>query len=229
MDTVRILGIVAALASSTSALAEGKGAIGNIDKLRDKGYSVTSVTPIFGQLLKMSYPRGFVPVFVKTQAGFYIQESVPTGESINDWTQMITVTGRKDLASKPDVTPKVVLNAMAGGFKHACPSSYAVVLLSETKLNGFDAAVAVVSCGVSPTTAGKMSESALIAVVKGQTDVYTVQWAERAARSDIPIQINVWKWQDRFKALNPIVLCPIVAGEQAPYPSCVGSGRKEPA
>jgi hypothetical protein len=225
MNTVRILGLVAALASGTSAFAEGKDAIGAVDKLRDKGYSVTSITPIFGQLLKMSYPRGFVPVLEKTKADFYVQESVPTGESTNGWTQMITVTGRKDLASKPDVTPKAVLNAMAGGFKHACPSSYAVVLLSETRLNGSDAAVAVVSCGVSPTTAGKMSESALIAVVKGQTDVYTVQWAERAARSDMPMQIDVGKWQDRFKALNPIKLCPIVPGEKAPYPSCVGGEK----
>ncbi|MEH2622036.1 hypothetical protein V1292_000091 [Bradyrhizobium sp. AZCC 1719] len=225
MHTARILGLVAVLSSSTSAMAEGEDAISTVDKLREKGYSVTSITPIFGQLLKMSYPRAFVPAFVTTKADFYIQESVPTGESINGWTQMISVTGRRDLATKPDATPKAFLNALAGGFKVACPSSYSVTLLSENKLNGYDAAVAVVSCGVSPTTAGKTSETALIAVIKGQTDVYTVQWAERAAPSNIPMQIDVGKWQDRFKTLSPIKLCPIVPGEKAPYPSCVGGEK----
>jgi hypothetical protein len=116
---------------------------------------------------------------------------------------------------------------MAGGFQRACPNSYAVKLLSETRLNGFDAAVAVVSCGVSPTTAGKTSETALIVVVKGLADIYTIQWAERSAPSNTPLQIDISKWQDRFKALNPIKLCPRVAGEKAPYPSCVG-GEKSP-
>ncbi len=218
-----VFGLVAALALPAGVLAEESNR--SIDKLREQGYSVSSITPIFGQLLRMSYPKGFVGVFEKTNGDFYIQEHVPPGESVNAWTQMITVTGKKDYASRPGATPVAVLNGMAGGFQRACPSSFAAKMLQENKLNGFDAAVAVVSCGASPTTQGKTSESALIVVVKGQTEIYTIQWAERAARSDTPIPIELTKWQDRFKLLNPIKLCPIVPGERAPYPSCVGGER----
>lgn len=225
MKSVIIFGLFVALASPGSVLAEESDR--SIDKLRERGYSVSSITPIFGQLLKMSYPKGFVGVFEKTSGDFYIQEHVPTGENQNTWTQMITVAGKKDQASKPGVTPRAVLNGMAGGFQRACPGSFAAEILTESKLSGFDAAVAVVSCGVSPTTGGKTSESALIAVVKGQTDLYTIQWAERSARSDTPIRIEKSKWQDRFKLLNPIKLCPIIPGERAPYSSCVG-GEKSP-
>jgi hypothetical protein len=118
-----------------------------------------------------------------------------------------------------------VLNGMAGGYKRACPESYAAKVLSQTPLDGFETSVAVVSCGVSPATAGKTSESAMIVVVKGQTEIYTVQWAERGSPSATPMQIDDAKWLDRFKALGPIKLCPIIPGEKAPYPSCVGGGK----
>lgn len=220
-----VFGLFVALALQASVLAEESNH--SIDKLREKGYSASSITPIFSQLLKMSYPKGFVGVFEKTSGDFYIQEHVPTGENQNTWTQMITVSGKKDYASKPGVTPTAVLNGMAAGFQRACPNSFTAQILMDSKLSGFDAAVAVVSCGVSPTTAGKTSESALIAVVKGRADIYTVQWAERAAPSDTPIPIEMSKWQNRFKLLNPIKLCPIIPGEKMPYPSCIG-GEKSP-
>jgi hypothetical protein len=98
MMTIRILALVAAFAAGFGAFAQ------SVDKLRDKGASVFAVTPVFGQIVKMSYPRGFVPAFQKTNADFYIQESVPTGENVNSWTQMITLTGKKDFATRPGVT-----------------------------------------------------------------------------------------------------------------------------
>lgn len=200
-----------------------------IEQRRQQGYSVKTISPIFSQLLVTGSPQGFVPASEKTRDKFYIRESVPKGETVNHWTQIITVTGMKDLASNPQATPRTVLNNMAAGFKRACPSSFGAQGLSETPIGGFDAAVAVVSCGVSPTTAGKTSETALIAVIKGQADFYTIQWAERAAPSDTPLPIEVKKWSDRFKEMGPLKLCPIVPGEKAPFPSCVGDGQKKPA
>ena len=150
------------------------------------------------------------------------------GENVQNWTQMITVTGAKDIASKPEVTAKAYLNNMAGGFKRACPASFGAQIINENKVSGFEAIAAVVSCGVSPTTGGKTSETALMVVIKGQADIYTVQWAERASPSQVPIRADIWKSSDRYKMLGPLKLCPIVPGEQAPYPSCAGSGGKAP-
>ena len=221
MSVVKITGLVAAIASLAGSLAQAQS----------PPKSVSTISPIFGQLLMSGHPPGFglAPAFEKTKDNFYIRESVPNGENVNNWTQMITVTGMKDAASKPEITPRIVLNNMAGGFKRACPSSFGAQVINENKVSGFDAIVGVVSCGLSPTNAGKTSESALMIVIKGQADFYTIQWAERATPSAAPIPIELQKWSDRFKKLNPIKLCPIVPGEKAPYPSCAGSGFKQPA
>jgi len=57
--------------------------------------------------------------------------------------------------------------------------------------------------------------------VKGRADHYTVQWAERTQGAGRPA-IDEAKWQDRLRQLQPIRFCPIMAGEPAPNPSCVG-------
>jgi hypothetical protein len=36
--------------------------------------------------------------------------------------------------------------------------------------------------------------------------------------------IDEAKWRERLRQLQPIRFCPIVPGEAAPYPSCVGKG-----
>lgn len=46
------------------------------------GATVTSVTPIFGQLIALSLPDGFRGAFQDTRNGFYIQESVLPGETV---------------------------------------------------------------------------------------------------------------------------------------------------
>jgi hypothetical protein len=48
-----------------------------------------------------------------------------------------------------------------------------------------------------------------------------IQWAERGPASSQPIVYDDAKWKDRLKRLIPIKICPLVPGEQEPYPSCV--------
>jgi hypothetical protein len=48
-----------------------------------------------------------------------------------------------------------------------------------------------------------------------------VQWAERGASTEGGCRSRRQR-QDRFKRLAPMKLCAIVAGEKAPYPSCIG-------
>lgn len=136
----------------------------------------------------------------------------------------LTITGAKGLASNPNVTPARFAGGMAGGFKRACPDSYTATGLGEIKLGSHDGFVAVASCGVANSVGESYSESMLLIVIKGESDYYTIQWAERRETSNTPIKFDNAKWADRLKKLTPIKLCPIVAGEQAPYPSCASSG-----
>lgn len=221
MRMLKILGsalITLGLCASVNAQDEPK----TLDELRAQGYSVKSITPIYSQLLLARYPQGFQTAYEKVNGKNYIRELVPVGENVNNWTKMMTISGIKDLASRADVTPHAVLNNIAAGFKRACQNSFSAQGISEGKLSGFDSYVAVVSCGVSPSTGGKSSETALIAVIKGQSDYYTIQWAERSAPSNEPIALDVPTWAGKLSLMSPIKLCPIVPGEQEPYPSCVG-------
>jgi len=78
----------------------------------------------------------------------------------------------------------------------------------------------VIGCGRVDSGPTRHSETALLITLKGASDYYTIQWAERGPETDEP-PVNDEHWQARLRELSPIDLCPIVAGEAAPYPSCV--------
>jgi hypothetical protein len=217
-----ILALTLLAMCSSHALAQSKApTMKEVEAARQQGQSVKTITRIFDQLLMFSFPGGFKPAFEDAKGGQYIQESVPDGESVKKWSQMLTVTGAKGLAANPNVSPQAFANKIAGGFKNACPSSFSAAGWGAFKLGAHDAFAAVVSCGVANPKGKPYSEAMLLIVVKGQSDYYTLQWAERGAPSASPMKVDDAKWQARMKQLAPIKLCPVVAGEAAPYPSCV--------
>ena len=183
------------------------------------------ISPIFGQLVTFSMPASFVVVAENSTGPNYIREAVLKGETVNRWTQMITVTGAKGLVgspkANPDATPETFAGSIVGGFRSACPESFAAQGFGPTKLGDQDAYVAVASCGSVGTD--RHGEIALVVAVKGRADYYTLQWAERTPAGGKPA-IDEAKWLDRLRQLHPIRFCPIVPGEAAPYPSCATKG-----
>jgi hypothetical protein len=220
--------LLVALASciSFSAMAQekgqgkGKGNI-DIDALREDGYSVKAISPIFSQLVMLSFPRGFKTVFEDTNGTQYTREAVLGGETVEKWTQMITVTGAKGLAASPNSTPQSFVERIAGGFKGACPDSFSAKGLGALKISGRDAFAALAGCGSVSSDGGEHSESALIIAIKGTADYYTIQWAERGPASARPQVFNDATWTDRFNKLSPIKLCPLMPREAPLYRSCV--------
>jgi hypothetical protein len=87
------------------------------------------ISPIFGQLVTFSMPASFVVVAENSTGPNYIREAVLKGETVNRWTQMITVTGAKGLVgspkANPDATPETFAGSIVGGFRSACPESFA--------------------------------------------------------------------------------------------------------
>jgi hypothetical protein len=181
----------------------------------------TVISPIFGQLVMFSMPRNFAAIGENTNGPSYIREAVPKDETAERWTEMITVTGAKGLVSNPKVSPEAFAGSIVGGFKSACPDSFAAKALGPAKFGEHDAFVAVTGCGRVDQAADKHSETALVIAVKGSADYYTLQWAERTPSAAKPA-IDDAKWLERLGLLQPIRFCAIVAGEAAPYPSCVG-------
>lgn len=181
------------------------------------------VIPVYSELVTLSAPQGFSSKFENAQGPHYIHELVPNGETVESWTEMVTISGYQGLSSKADLTPQIFTGGIAAGFQRACPNTFAATNVGITKVDGHDAFGAVISCGSigSIEGDGKLhSESALIIVIKGTADYYTVQWADRGPASATAIGFDAPKWSDRARQLAPIGFCPVVPGEKAPYPSC---------
>jgi len=178
------------------------------------------ISPVFSQLVGYSVPTSFVPAAENSTAEQYIQELVLKGQTVENWTQMITMTGIKGLAANPNASPEALALNIAGGFKQACPGSFMGTSFGEIKLSGHDAFAVVASCGIADAKGPGYSESALVIAIKGQADYYTLQWAERGKASKMPIAFDEDKWVGRFKTLSPIKLCAKVSGEKPPFPSC---------
>jgi hypothetical protein len=186
-----------------------------------KSAVATAISPIFGQLVMVSQPLNFHVVHERTQGPSYLREAVPTGETAEAWTQMLTVSGGKDLARRPGVTAEGFARQIAAGFQRACPDTYAGRTVDVRPVSGFETAALVAGCGRVADRNGTRGETALIVVIKGAADVYTVQWAVRGAVASSTPSLDDPAWAQRLATLQPLRLCPIVAGERAPYPSCV--------
>ena len=130
----------------------------------------TVISPIFGQLVTFSLPTSFVTVFENTNGPSYIREAVLKGETVKSWTQMITVTGAKGAAGNAKGSPESAAASLVGGFKAACPDTFAAQGFGPTKFGDRDAYVALASCGRVESSADKHSEIALIVTVKGSAD-----------------------------------------------------------
>jgi hypothetical protein len=183
----------------------------------------TAISPIFGQLVAFSQPASFVPAYEKADGSNYIREVVPKGETVDQWSQMITVTGVKELAMTREVYPITVTSTIANGFKKSCPKTFAAMSVPPPDIPGYRSFAAVVGCGsVAAADGTQRSEAALIIAVKGEADYYTLQWAERGKATGQPFAIDKLVWERRLKDLGPIRLCPIITGEKAPFPSCLG-------
>lgn len=215
----RLLALALGCCLGTTTLAQTKPPVAAPEpKLTQE--AKRAITPVFSQLVSYSYPKGFTPAFEDTKETKYIQESVLAGETVQKWSQMITLTGVKNLAANPDLSPERFAGTMAGGFKRVCPESFSGAGLGGFKLGKHDAFVAAIGCGTVAAQGEAYSETAVVLVIKGEKDYYTLQWAERGKASKTPIPFDNNKWSERLKKLAPIKLCPLVPGEKAPFASC---------
>lgn len=183
------------------------------------------VTPIFGQLLAHGLPEGFAPPEEQPAAeGRYLRKSPRIGETTENWTQLVSVSAIEGLGAKTEPTIPEIQKLLVEGIRKKCPESFSFA-------EGFDAgpgladtphSAFVVGCGLTGGGRGNFSEMALIVLIAGASDHYEVEWAEQARPSIRPPAIDRPYWQARLNRLQPLKLCPIVEGEEAPYPSCLG-------
>jgi hypothetical protein len=186
------------------------------------------LTPIFGELFAHSVPSGFRAQREQTGSDTYMRTMLLALDSDLDWKQRILITGTKRPEQLPSgFGPKAFAMNFARSFQQSCPTTFSGGAIAEAKLStGHAAYFMLVSCGshaLTPTRA-PTSESALIAVVQGDLNFYSLQWSERGPPVGNAPEPNVEVWHSRLKAITPLLVCAHKPEESAPYASC--SDRK---
>ena len=184
--------------------------------------NATVIAPVFAQLVTGPLPDGFAPASENANATGYINEAVLKGETIDAWTQLVTLTGAKGLATGDGATSAVgFADYLAGQYKGACPTSNVAERFETPKIKGArESFMGYLSCG--SVNGGPYSESMVFMVMVGAQDIYTLQWAERGKVERTGVAYSAEKWGPRLDLMiNAARLCEILPGESAPYPSCV--------
>ena len=202
-------------------LAGSAGAPGADAPLKQGG-TQRVITPVFHRLVAFSLPPAFKVSFERTSGNIYVREHVPEGETVDEWSRMISLSGVQGMAYNPAATPQAYLLALARGFQRHCPETYVALDLGPQPVAREPSFATVVSCG-RVTSGGKArSETSVMLVIKGTDDFYALQWTEHGPDSSHPLALDGKYWSARLAQLGPVQLCPIVPGEGPPYPSCGG-------
>ncbi len=125
--------------------------------------------------LLVAMPPGFKVAFQDSRNGMHMQEWVPSAESVQDWTDMVTV---QVFLSRRDLTPTQFLGALEKQWQGACKDATTAPVASG-KVNGYDTATILLRCPLLAST-GK-PETTFVKAIKGNDSFYVVQRAVRSA------------------------------------------------
>jgi hypothetical protein len=143
--------------------------------------SFTIVQPIYNRVLSFKLPRPFVTAFRQQSPAGYIVEYLPDGQTLANWTQMITITSRPGVGAaqvEDDALADFIFN------KRSCPgwlyrdlgavpspttARQRVIVLGCDEVQGSDYSKAVPGA----------SERAAIMFVRDGENVWSVQFAQR--------------------------------------------------
>ncbi|HXZ59346.1 MAG TPA: hypothetical protein VEG26_04135 [Steroidobacteraceae bacterium] len=207
------------IASYLLVLAAGAPAPG-ADAPSRPGATQRVITPVFHRLVAFSLPAPFKLQFERTTGNIYVREHVPEGETVDEWSRMITLQGVQGMAYNPEATPQGYLKALARGFQRHCPDTFVALDLGSQPIAREPSFATVVSCGRVSSGGKAHSETSVMLAINGSDDFYALEWTERGPDAGHPLTLDGRYWTARLAQLGPVQLCPIVPGEGPPYASC---------
>jgi len=123
-------------------------------------------------------PTGFGVGAEGDNGPLHTAELIPVGETVQNWTRMITQqTFRGHRSEDPSKWP----TSLAVGWKSACPGG-AAEEVSKGAQNGYPSSLWRYVCPLNPAT--KKPETMWMKTMSGADALYTVQYAYRRALSD---------------------------------------------
>lgn len=154
--------------------------------------------------LLLSPPKDFKIGYQATRDKGLITEWVPGAETVEDWTQMLTV----QVFRGATVDAATFLQDVGKRYMNDCPGTTAKGIFTG-QVNGYVVSMLLLKCPKNPRT-GK-PETTAFRVIKGKDALYSVQRAWRAVPSDQEVD-------DVMHALAKVTVCDTRAPEH-PCPS----------
>lgn len=123
--------------------------------------------------LLVGMPQGFKVGFSDSRNGMNMQEWVPANETVQNWTEMVTV---QIFVNRKDLDPVQFLATMEKQWEGACKGSTATPPVTG-KVNGYTSATTLLRCPLLAST-GK-PETTMMKAIRGNDSFYLVQRAVR--------------------------------------------------
>ena len=140
------------------------------------GFCATGIAhaQLVNENLLITFPQGFKVANDQKANGVHLSEMIPKGESLDDWTQMVTVQIFFGAAS---LTPRGFEETMEASWKASCPGASRAHVADGTE-NGYPFNLWVLACPRNPAS-GK-PETTLLKAIAGNDSFYLVQKAFRS-------------------------------------------------
>jgi hypothetical protein len=164
-----------------------------------------------GENLLVAPPAGFKVGYKGTSNGVNLMEWVPAAETVQNWSEMVTV---QIFVRRADLDPAQFLGRLQQQWLAACKGSKAASIVTG-KANGYAASMMMLHCPLLEAT-GK-PETTMFRAIKGNDSFYVVQRAIRAAAS--PDQVEKMK-----QYLAEVSVCE-AGSPQHPCPALTPLGR----
>ena len=165
---------------------------------------VTTSTPLFSQVVVFTLPAGWKSAHKSESPNGYLMEFVPQEQDIKAWKDLITLQAYRDLARRPEASPKNFLGMVASRMEKACPGNGVSQSLGDAKVDGFEAHVAILGCA----SIGGKSEVAVYLAIRGSHDLYMIHRAWRGEpfeRAKPPLDATAAR--QAIAALQPVKVC----------------------
>lgn len=135
--------------------------------------AVLLAAPAHAERLSLTQLPGFVIGHNATNGEQSIVEQVPQGETVENWTRMVTTQRFAGLAQR--TTPAALARTMVDGAAKACPGAKASPI-ATAPVSGRPAARFQLDC---PRSRGGIPETFLFLGIAGQSNIYVKQVAFR--------------------------------------------------
>ncbi|MBN9514849.1 MAG: hypothetical protein J0H97_15695 [Alphaproteobacteria bacterium] len=157
-------------------------------------FGTAATAQLKNENLLVGLPQGFKVGFSEQRNGMNMQEWVPSNETVQNWTEMVTV---QVFLNRTDLDPVKFLTTLQQQWAGACKGSNATSV-ATSRVNGYLSASMLLRCPLLTST-GK-PETTMVKTIKGNDSFYVVQRAVRA----IPTSAQL---EQTKKYLDGVSLC----------------------